>query len=321
MLDLQPGFNPSVADMAQTTAMNGETVSVVFGDETVQVPKGGFYDRFHARPDLDAVADEPGVGRLDFFRRIPRQRVASRVGRVWAPNFYYRVRSAQLLMAAPMSRLRAMLPAELSPLAALPGRGLVALSFFSYAVCDNDPYDEVSIAVVIRRPGARGRDGAELLRQLRRRNVFAHVLALPVTTEIARTRGVQAYQLPKWLTPIALGLDGGVHARIANRDGTPDLTLTAPAPHCLDCPSQSQLSRSTMIHRVDGRWHRTEVRSNPLCSAQRLLPRDVTLTRHGGPMSELLDALGASTMLRFDVTRDGQSVLDMPVPLEANASF
>lgn len=51
--------------------------------------------------------------------------------------------------------------------------------------------------------------------------------------------------------------------------------------------------------------------------AQRLLPRDVKLMRHGGPLSQLLDGLGASTIVRLDVVKDAQLVLNLPTPLKA----
>lgn len=287
------------------------------GGQTVEIPAGGYYDRFRMNPDLDVVAQDPAAGNIDFFRRIPKQQVATRVGPSWAPNFYYRSSSVQLLFLAPVERLRAALPLPLEPLKALPGHGLVALTFFSYAVCDNDPYDEVSIAVVIRRPGARGLHTPELLGAIRRRSFHAHVLALPVTTEIARVRGVYGYQLPKWLAPIAVSIGEQVAASIVNGNGRPDLTLSAPLPVFRDVPSQSRLGANAMIHQIDGQWHRTIVQSNTLSFAQRLLPRDVRLTRSGGPMTELLDGLGATTMLRLDVVRDAQLVLNMPTPMHA----
>lgn len=298
--------------------MTGEAVEVEFADQKVLVPKGGYYDRYRSNPDLDEIARDPAAGNIDWFRRIPKQMVQSRVGPVWAPNFYYRSSSVQLLMTAPINRLRAMLPTPLQPLRAFPGHGLVALTFFSYAVCDNDPYDEVSIAIIVSRPGSHLPHAAELLRQARRRAFYAHVLALPVTTEIARVRGVFGYQLPKWLTGIEVRLEGTVRADIARTDGSPDLTLTAPLPTFTDVPSQSHMGRSTTVQQVDGRWHTTTVQTNTLSYAQRLLPRDVILTRHGGPMSDLLDGLGASGMLRLDVVRDAQLVLNMPVPLNAH---
>lgn len=103
--------------------MERPVVDVEFGGQTVQVPAGGYYDRFRMNPDLDDVARDPAAGNIDFFRRIPKQIVPSRVGPVWAPNFYYRSSNVQLLFLAPLTRLRAMLPMPLEPLRAVPGYG------------------------------------------------------------------------------------------------------------------------------------------------------------------------------------------------------
>ncbi|AJE47078.1 acetoacetate decarboxylase family protein [Celeribacter indicus] len=291
------------------------TVEVEFAGHKVLVPAGGYYDRYRSNPDLDEVARDPAAGNIDFFRRIPKQKVASRVGPVWAPNFYYRSSSVQVLMLAPVDRLRSALPTPLEPLRAVPGKGLVALTFFSYAVCDNDPYDEVSIAVVVRRPGARGSHARELMSSIRRRSFNAHVLALPVSTEIARVRGVEGYQLPKWLTGMEVDIGDEARATIFSTDGTPDLTLSAPMPNIHEVPSQSHMSTNTMIHRVDGRWHQTAVQSNLLAYGQELFPRGIALSRQGGPISELLNGLGAGMVLRLDIVRDAQIVLNMPIPL------
>lgn len=82
-------------------------------------------------------------------------------------------------------------------------------------------------------------------------------------------------------------------------------------------PSQSRLGTNTIIHRVDEQWHQTTVQINTLSFAQRLLPKDVKLSRHGDSLSELLDDLGASTLLRLDVVKDAQLILNMPTPSTA----
>ncbi|WHP06237.1 hypothetical protein QLH32_01840 [Acinetobacter corruptisaponis] len=78
------------------------------------------------------------------------------------------------------------------------------------------------------------------------------------------------------------------------------------------------MTEATMLHQVDGVWHQTLVQSNVLSFAQKLLPRKVKLVRHGGPLSQLLDELGASTILRLDVIQDAQVVLNLPKPLRKN---
>lgn len=290
---------------------------VEFASHKVNIPKNGYYDRYRMNPDLNEIARDPAAGNIDWFRRIPKQQVDSRVGPIWAPNFYYRTSNVQLLMLAPIARLRTMLPMPLEPLRAFPGYGLVALTFFSYSVCDNDPYNEVSVAVVVRRPGARGSHMLELLNDMRRRTFFAHVLALPVDTEIARVRGVYGYQLPKWLAEIDLNIGADVKAGIAGPGGASDIALSAPLPMFTNVASQSHMGTLNSIHLVDGKWHQTAVQTNTLSLAQRLFPRDVKLTRGGGPLSQLLEGLGASRMIRLDVVKDAQMVLNLPVPVAA----
>lgn len=292
--------------------MKNELVDVEFGGVTVKVPKGGYYDRFRMNPDLDEVAKDPAAGNIDFFRRIPKVMTKTRVGPGWAPNFCYLTSSVQVLMLAPLKRLRAKLPMPLEPLRVLPGHGLVALTFFSYAVCDNDPYREVSVAVVIRRPGAACSQALELLGALRRRTFHAHVLALPVDTEIARVRGIHGYQLPKWLADIRVDINNTVVASIAAIDGTDDVALTAPC----KVPSQSQISTNISIGLVDGEWRQTSVQTNLIAFAQKLLPKDVTLVRSGGPISQLLDGLGTGRIVQLDVVKDAQMVLHMPRSLD-----
>jgi len=289
---------------------------VEFGQQKVKVPKGGYYDRFRMNPDLDEVAQDPAAGNIDFFRHIPKKIVESRVGPVLAPNFYYRSANVQLLMLAPIKYIKAKLPAALTPLQPFPGYGLVAVTFFTYSVCDNDPYNEVSIAIVVRKPNARGPHIAELIKSIRQRHFHAHVLALPVDTEIARVRGVYGYQLPKWLTKINVNINSKeVQANITDLNGKLDLSLTAPVLVLKHVDSETHINKATMLHVVDGKWHQTEVQSNILSFAQKLFPKNVQLEKNEGPLTRLLNELGASKILRLDVVEDAQVVLNLPTPL------
>ncbi|WP_130802816.1 acetoacetate decarboxylase family protein [Acinetobacter ihumii] len=296
---------------------NNELIEVEFGQQKVKVPKNGYYDRFRMNPDLNEVAKDPAAGNIDFFRKIPKKLVDSRVGKVWAPNFYYRTSHVQVLMLAPLKQLKKKLPAPLQALQAFPGYGLVAVTFFSYSVCDNDPYREVSVAIVVRKPEVKGSHALELINSIRDRHFYAHVLALPVDTEIARVRGVYGYQLPKWLTEINVDINRNeVNAGLKDTQGQSDLSLHAFTPPLKHVKSESRMSQATMLHQVDGAWNQTLVQSNMLSFAQKLFPKKVKLTRHGGPVSQLLDELKTSTILRLDVIEDAQVVLNMPKRLE-----
>lgn len=270
-------------------------------------------------PDLDEVARDPAVGPdIDFFRKIPKRLIDSRVGQIYAPNFYYRTRSVQLVFLAPLDRLRPKLPSPLEPLTALPGYGLVALTFYSYLVCDNDPYNEVSIAIIVRQPGKDSYSTTQLFSPIWNRTFYAYVLALPVDTEIARVRGVYGYRLPKWLANINLEMDDhGIRAEITATDGASDLTLNAPLPILKNIQSESSIGTNNAINKIDGKWHQVTVQTNPLLAAQNLLPGKVELSQGEGPLSSLLNELRVWTILRMDVIKDAQMVLNMPTPLPA----
>ena len=301
--------------------MADHMIEVEFAGRKVAAPAGGYYDRFRSNPDLDEVARDPAAGNIDFFRRIPKQKVETRIGPAWSPNFYYRSSTIQLVYLAPLDRLRPMLPEPLEPLSPLPGYGLVALTVFAYWVCDNDPYNEVSVAVLVRRPGARGPHALELMQSVRRRSFFAHVLALPVNTDIARVRGVEGYQLPKWLTPIDVDFGSEITAAVAAPDGTPDISLRLTSPAFRTVPSQSRMGTNTMLNRIDGKWRQISVQSNTLSYAQQIRPSGVVLKREGGPLTQLLDGLGASRLVQLDVIKDAQLVLNMPTPITAAGAF
>lgn len=81
--------------------MDKRFIQVEFSEHKVEVPAGGYYDRYRMNPDLDEVARDPAAGNIDFFRRIPKRLVTSTVGPTWAPNFYYRSSNVQLLFLAP----------------------------------------------------------------------------------------------------------------------------------------------------------------------------------------------------------------------------
>lgn len=187
------------------------------------------------------------------------------------------------------------------------------MTFFTYAVCDNDPYNEASVAIVVRKPNAKGLNALELLNSIRQRHFYAHVLALPVDTEIARVRGVYGYQLPKWFTEINVDINPtNIYADLKDTSGQLDLSLSTQTPELKHVKSESRMNEATMLHQVDNKWHQTLVQSNTLAFAQKLLPRNVKLVRHGGPVSQLLDELGASKILRLDVVQDAQVVLNLP---------
>ncbi|WP_431957289.1 acetoacetate decarboxylase [Nocardia lijiangensis] len=290
-----------------------EFTEITLGDRTVPVVTNGYYDRYRMNPDLDEIQRDPAVGDLAFFRRMPKRMTDSALGPMWTPNFYYRASSAQLLFAVSLSRLRAHLPASLEPVRILPGVGLIALALYRYEICDNDPYNEVGVAVVVHDPRRHRARTLGFLDSLRRRVGYAHVLALPVNTEIARVRGVDGYNLPKWRTDIDVSIDGQVYARVAGTEGRTDIEVGAKLP-AIRKP-RSRVSATKLIHTLGGRWHETTTQTNALAIGAQFLPTHVRLLHGTGPLTDLLTELGVGRPLRMEVTTEAQLALHLPRPL------
>ncbi|WP_416238010.1 acetoacetate decarboxylase family protein [Streptomyces sp. FT1] len=232
-----------------------DTVKVDLGGREVAVPKGGLYDRYRMRPDHDAIARDPRVSGVDFFRPLPKTKVDSPVGPTLTPNFYYALSSARLTMLAPASVIRARLPGELSPLEVVPGLGLVSVMFFRYDVCYIDFYTEAAVGIAVR-PARHGRVGfLDLVTGLKNEDLHSYVLSLPVSSEIAQVRGHDGYGFPKWVTGLDVEIDHSrTAARVANDSGGLDLALQAPTPRVSPTTPVGSTWRSR--RRPRGRPHR-----------------------------------------------------------------
>src|ERR1700747_3362554 len=167
-----------------TSPTHQDTVEEL-GGHVVTVPKGGLYDRFRMDTDLDEVARDPRVSTVDFFRRLHKTKVDSLIGPTLTPNFYYRISTARITMAARSSAIRGRLPKELAPVEVAPGLGLISVIFFRYDVCDIDFYTEAAVGIAVR-PARHGKLGFfDLVTSLDDDQLHSYVLSLPVNTEIA----------------------------------------------------------------------------------------------------------------------------------------
>lgn len=300
----------------ETTLTSSETVEVILGEHTVSVPKGGLYDRFRMDPDLDEIAQDPRVGDVSFFRRLPKTRVDSPIGPTLTPNFYYRASTARLTYLARTSAIRSRIPHELSPLEVAPGVGLAFAMFFRYAVCDIDFYTEAAVGAVVR-PARHGNVGlADLTTGLGNNHLHAYVLSLPVNTEIARIRGHDGYGFPKWVTELDVDIDSSRSvARVANDAGGTDIALSAPTPAQQRHRSGSRVGSLTSYTRIDGDWLSTLSQTNVLSAGAKLLPRDVDVELGVGRVSDDLRSLRPIRLAQLEVADEVQIALHMPAPI------
>ncbi|MFB7336058.1 acetoacetate decarboxylase family protein [Streptomyces adustus] len=297
------------------TPTQKDTIKVDLGGRSVTVPKGGLYDRYRMNPDLDAVARDPRVSSVDFFRRLPKIKVDSPIGPTLTPNFYYTISTARLTMLAPSRAIRSRLPGELAPLEIAPGLGLVSVMFFRYDVCDIDFYTEAAVGIAVR-PARHGRLGFfDLVSALKNDHLDSYVLSLPVSTEIAQVRGHDGYGFPKWVTDLTVDIDDHrTRARVANDAGGIDLSLLANTPKQTAHPSGERVGSLTSYTSVNGAWHSTLSQTNVLNAGTTRVPRDLTLQVGEGRMADDLRSLKPIRTIQFDVMTEGQLALHMPVP-------
>ncbi|MFF6909117.1 acetoacetate decarboxylase family protein [Streptomyces sp. NPDC012389] len=292
-----------------------DTVKVDLGGREVTVPKGGLYDRYRMDPDLDAIARDPRVSGVDFFRQLPKIKVDSPIGPTLTPNFYYTISTARLTMLAPSRAIRARLPEELAPLELVPGLGLVSVMFFRYDVCDIDFYTEAAVGIAVK-PARHGRLGFfDLVSGLKNEDLDSYVLSLPVSTEIAQVRGHDGYGFPKWVTGLDVGIDDRrTTARVANEAGGVDLALSAATPKQTAHPSGERVSSLTSYTSINGAWHSTLSQTNVLNAGTTRGTSGISLRVGEGRMADDLRSLKPKRTMQFDVMTEGQLALHMPVP-------
>jgi hypothetical protein len=301
--------------MEPTRQSSQKTVTVDLAGRPVEVPEGGFYDRYRMDTDLDVVTADPRVSGVDFFRRLPKARVGSPIGETLTPNFYYRISTARLTMIAPSRAIRGRLPSELSPLEVAPGLGLVSVMFFRYDVCDIDFYTEAAVGVAVR-PARHGRLGiVDTIAALTNEHLHSYVLSLPVSSQIAQVRGHDGYGFPKWVTNLDVDIDAErTTAHVTNDHGQTDVALSAVTPRQSTHRSGETVSALTSYTTINGASHATFSQTNVLSAGGTRFPRGLELQLGTGRLTDDVRSLRPIRTIAFDVVTEGQLALHMPIP-------
>ena len=182
-----------------------ETSLIDIAGYEVPVLKNGLYDRFRSNPPLNLIQRiDPSLD-LSWFETLEKKRLDMGF-ESYSPNFYYRNSRITAVFTANIDVLKSLMPEkvlqQVQPLQIWPGRGVVAITAYSYYYCDNDAYNEVAISVVTNKPNTTSFGPLTLALQSFNSDYWGYVLKLPVNTELAKVRGVVGYNLPKWLTRI-----------------------------------------------------------------------------------------------------------------------
>lgn len=298
---------------------NVEHTVIDIAGHDVPVVKDGLYDRYRSNPPLSVVHAESPDTDLSWFETIEKEKVD--IGfESWSPNFYYENTKVTAIYTADIDRLRELLPdaveAQVQPLQIWPGRGLVALTAYAYHYCDNDFYNEISLAIVTNAPDSSNLGPISLVSQAMDKNFWGYVLKLPVDTELAKVRGVVGYNLPKWVTGIEYSVtpESIVFEVMDAATGQTDFVLeTAKLEDASDEPSLVTNSFVNLGHNDE--LTTGYAVSRQLSYASSMDDSDVSLVLGSGSFSDYLRSLDLGEMIRYDYVPDFQSALYAPKPL------
>lgn len=307
------------AQTAQAQAVPASTI--MLAGQPVPVQAGGLYQRFRSNPPLALVAAEHPELDLSWFKTLPKQQVD--IGFTsFSPNYYYRNSKITLVYTADLARLRELIPAALraqvQPLQVWPGRGAVAITAYAYELCDNDSYNEISLAIVTNQPGQPSYGPLSLLAQSRAGQFWGYVLKLPVNTELARVRGVVGYNLPKWLARIDYtAAQTSVRYALYEADQNQPVLLLE-GQKLADIKAQPQVLRHSFVN-LDhaGQPSVGYALSRHLLAASSTQQDAATLTLGKGELADYIRALQLGRLLKYEYVPEFQSALYVPAALAA----
>ena len=238
----------------------------------------------------------------------------------YSPNFYYKNSLVTAIFTADLDQLKSLMPAKVletvQPLQVWPGRGLVALTAYTYRYCDNDSYNEVGLSVITNRPGSSSFGPFTLLSQSMSSDFWGYVLKLPVDTELARVRGVVGYNLPKWLTKIDYRETADAVVVEIFDSATKQLDLTIETQRLGDVSSKEAFVRNNFTN-IDRQGQLTTGYSvsRQLSHASSSNADSVKLTLTDGSLSSTIKALKLGKLVKYEYVPEFQGALYAPKPL------
>jgi hypothetical protein len=161
----------------------------------------------------------------EFFKEVVQLEVSAGAFKGKVPILYYDCTSLTAIYTASTAEVKPYLPhPDMRLMEFVPGRCLVTFTAFEYRSTDIGPYNEFSIACLVRFRQVQI-PGLSVARHLLTRSFPAYVWHLPVTTEIARAGGVELYGYPKFIGDIEFRRsEGWIECSLAEQ-GTHILTL------------------------------------------------------------------------------------------------
>ena len=242
--------------------------------------------------------------KADFFEGIPQVKAPWGNSTIDVPIFYTDMRNLVVFLLAPLKAVRSTLPSQrMHPLRVTPWHSVVAISAYEYKNSSIGPYNEVSIGV----PFVLDKISPILTGIVRKapENPMVYISHLPVTTEIARTAGIELANFPKFLANITFQVRNDWIVCEVNAEGKNILTLTGRKIKVRSTPRQ----RMYPITSLKGHLLRLELVSSECEMGISRRQSDARLELGNHQISQELRDLHLGRILQYQYCPARQSIL------------
>lgn len=283
----------------------------------IPVTKGGLFEKYKGNTPLEVISKKYPEIDLSWLKTINKKKVTVSGSDILAPSFYYRNSSMTGFYTAPLEVLKKVIPAKILEVSSLlshdKDNGIVSITGYDYEICDVDHYNELSVAIMLTKPKTISNytPGSAKVAS----DTWAHVLKLPVDSELARVGGVELFNLPKWNTRIDHNTND-LHDSydIYDESGKIDLSITG---DILDVSSKvDEVERINFIN-VDKGGKLTVALSDTraLKKATQKGSKGFEVKFTDGTLSTYVKALKLDDLIGYEYKPSFQNVLYVPEPL------
>lgn len=146
----------------------------------------------------------------DFFQGIFQFEVEFEGQKAKVPIFYRDASAIVGMFPAKSKKLREIVPEKLEVKEFIPSVTLLSIACFKYIDTDIGEYNEIGITAPVKMKEKKMRNPiqlTDLMKEITQGEFHAHVIHLPVTTEIAKIAGVEIYNYPKFVADIEVAPD------------------------------------------------------------------------------------------------------------------
>ncbi len=247
----------------------------------------------------------------DFFEGITQIDVKVGPFNARYPIFYRELAYMSVFFLAPLEKVKSILPSKrIHPFRLTPWHCMVTITATQYKDSDIGPYNQVSIGV----PFVLDKESPAFTGILRKppETPMIYTLYLPVTTEIARTTGIEAANYPEFLAEIDFVEEDNIVNCKADSEGKNILKMSGRKIKLNKYPRQ----RVCPVTVKDNRLLRSEFNFSESDVGNSKTQSDVQLEFGNHPIGLKLQELSLNKVLQYQYYPSGQAILSM-----ANESF